>query len=237
MKHGFVVLLCALLMSCASRQKDIPGDYTQGRQNVGIVVGSVTSLPDITRSPPWYEMSTYYYASIDDPNVFGVVRSGNKTTMGWDEQRCDADGLTDECGRLFAVELPAGKYIFKAVQVNDLASAYAIYPSEAYSLPLQDFYFTVVSGEVRYLGNLHSHICIGAAGTYGNLEVWAVRGEVRDAYARDWQLLTQKYAVLGTLPIEKTVIGAKPWLWKRPKPAPEQQWPSECGPYPAEGDR
>lgn len=176
-------------------------------------------------------MSSYFYAAVDDVRATGVVRSGSNNTLGWDEQSCDADGIAAECGRLFAIELPAGDYVFKAVQVNNLASSPAIYAAEAYSLPLPDYRFTVVAGEVRYLGNLHSRICIGAANAYGNLAVWAARGEVRDAYTRDWPLLMQKYPVLAKLPAAKAVLTAAPWLWKRPKPAPAEQWPTECGPY------
>lgn len=231
-----LVLLGVMLTGCALRQNDIQADYTLSRSDVGIVVGSVTSAPDVTRSPPWQEMSTYFFASVDNPNVVGVIRSGSISTWRWDEQRCDMDGIADECGRLFALELPAGEYVIKAVQINDLASEHALYPSEAYSLSLDEFNFTVVAGQTRYLGNLHSHICIGAAGHYGNLSVWAARGAVRDAYNRDWQLLTQKYVVLRQLPVEKAVIKTNPWLWMRPHPAPNQQWPPECGPYPPDGN-
>ena len=228
-----LVLVSLWLAGCAARQQDIAADSPPRLHGTGVVLGSVTSLADQTRSPPWQESSSYFFRSTDNPEVTGVVRSGGSNNLsGWDEQPCAADGLEQACGRLFALELPAGTYQITAVQVNNLGSRHAIYPAAAYSRLLENVYFTVQAGELRYLGNLESRVCVGAAGSYGNLEVWAVRGEVRDEHARDWPLLTNKFPWLQGLAITPAVIQTQPWLWMRPKPAPADQWPAECGPYP-----
>ncbi len=224
-----------LLSGCALRQAELPADFRPtANSNAGLITGSVSSLPDSKWRPPYYESSAYFYAGIDDPTVKGVLRSGSKHNLAvWDGVDCDADGLADECGRLFALELPAGRYRFHHVQVRE-PNATSIETSDRFSLALDDFSFTVVAGETIYLGNLSSRICMSSLPR--GISVAAVRGEVRDQFSRDLPLLTERFPALkSTLPVRR-IMAVNSWLWQRPGDPPREGWPAQCGPYPATRD-
>lgn len=215
---------------CASRQADLPGDFQFAPgTTTGVIAGSVTSRADTRWSPSWSERSTYYYIGIDDPTVAGVLRSGgNDWPGGWDGSACAAGFPADQCGRLFAVELPAGRYRIHFVQVRE-PSATSVETGEHFSLALDTLQFEVVGGELRYLGDLHSRICVASFGR--SLGAWAARGEVLNAFDRDWPLLADRFPALrGATPIP-VVMTSEPWLWRRPG-GPEDGWPEACGPYP-----
>lgn len=225
-------LLLVALSGCATRQMDLPDDFTfsPGRKT-GIIVGSVTSAADTRWRPAWLERSSYYYAGIDDPAIRGVLRSGgNDYPGGWDGQACANSFPPHECARLFAVELPAGRYRIHAVQVRE-PSAASVETGEYFSQAIDSWQFEVARGEVRYLGDLHSRICTASSGR--GLGPWAARGEVRDAFVRDWPLLVERFPALRQMQPTPAVMAPGAWLWQRPgKPA--DGWPEACGPYPAD---
>ena len=238
----FLVLFVVALQGCTTRQPVLPPDFDPAAMpGHGIVVGSVTSVPDTRWSPAFFEASAYFYRGIDAPGISGVLRSGRGSALAaLDGERCergipDANGgIADDrsipdrdCGRLFAVPLPAGRYRIHAVQVRE-PNATSIESAPHFSQPLETFEWTVVAGQIAYLGEFRSRICMGSTGR--GLGVAAVAGEVRDAFDRDQRLLALRFPGLQGRSIVQGVLRTEPWLWHAPAPLADTG-PEVCEQY------
>ena len=218
-----------LLAACAGIRKPVPDslppDFLPGSSpGSGLVVGSVTSLPDPDLG--WQAFSRYEFERVGDPKVFGSLISGSNNDFGklaipfaykqyppdWDG--CALDGLKEGCGRLFAMELPAGDYAIT------LISSPAVQDGGSFWGPLgrqpEGYRFSVASGEITYLGNLNSRICVGYIKfiSYGHV-ITAASGEVQDQFERDWPLLVSKYPFLADRAVRQRVIEGMPWRIRR----------------------
>ena len=241
-----IAALCLFaVQACASRQAALPTDVDPASMTgSGAIVGSVTSAPDDRWNPPYFQPSAYYYRGVDDPTVNGVLRSGSGSTVGqWDSERC-APGIPDEyagaqhrgsiprsdCGRLFALTLPAGRYRIHTVQFRQ-PNATSVEPASLFSRPLESMEWTVTAGEVRYLGELRSRICMGSTGH--GLRVSTVHGEVRDAFTRDLPLLVARFPALRGRQIVPRALPSAPWTWQWPAGG----LPDACGDDPLTSTR
>lgn len=167
----------------------------------GIIVGSVTA-PKVLH---YHKTALFRYRALgDDGKPGGILTSGR--TPGWQPTipECDEDGLEQECGRLFAVSLPAGGYeIFEVSAVGDNDS-YRVFP------PLQ---FTVLEGKVSYLGDLHVSYCQGMV---HSMRGGILGGEIsiRDEFDRDIPLLKSKYSQLNSVDVDKRLLPATSSSWR-----------------------
>lgn len=237
-----LLLACILTQGCGSlqavRQVELADDFDfAGAPGTGVIVGSVVSVPDDRYRPVVFEPSAYFYESVDAPALRGVLRSGVGSGMGrWDAESCSAGIPADRpalaekrsipeaaCGRLFAVALPAGRYRFHTVQVREPVAS-TIERAESFSHSLQGYEWTVIAGQVLYLGELRSRACD---------RNHAVRGGVRDEFRRDWPLLRADYPALRAHIAIAAIIDAPVWLWIRPG-LPQGVWPETCLPHQAE---
>lgn len=220
--------IASLLAGCVTLYDEVPDTLPlsyvpPAAGQTGVAVGSVTSPPN--EYGQWQEASRYSLRSRTDPAVVGFLRSGSDDFYGRlgmpfaylrypDYRGCaEEEGLETECGRLFAMELPAGEYEIREVIVSGRGNG------SSWIVELPDYRFTVQAGAVSYLGNLNNRLCIGSLG-FSNLVI-AVSGEVRDNFDRDWPLLRAKYPFLANQPIERAAIQGSPWLsrlWKRKVP-------------------
>ena len=134
-------------------------------------------------------MEAYLFASNTDPD-FG------------------ADGLPDQCGRLFAIRLPAGSYeIYKARFDREFVECE------------KPAVFSVTGGEVRYLGNIHVDYCLGMVNRFrGNILGGDI--SVNDQYARDTALIRER------LPAPKEAV-----IKWRPLPGPAWRYRLSFTPY------
>lgn len=109
-----IVFFAAWLSGCSGFQPGLPADYDlASKSDEGVVVGSVGTNPI---GKQWREWSRYEYRSVSDPKIHGHVTSAvNWSNPFFSQPECPDDGLLAECGQLFAIVLPAGKYEFWAV--------------------------------------------------------------------------------------------------------------------------
>ncbi len=204
-------LIATLLTSaCASKfHKDSPDDFDAPLDpNYGIVVGSVSSIGDGN----WQEMSQYNYRSLTNDEIKGVYTSAaefSPFSIFVHVPNCKDDGLEPECGRLFATALPAGEYEFYAVEI-----CLTNVTEGSEGRRLLGYNFTVVAGQVIYLGNFKSAIEIGALSRYGN-GVIAANGVVSDQFERDVPLLKKKFPGLAARDIVPGLLLGEPWEWRR----------------------
>ena len=167
----------------------------------GLILGSVTAPPVY-----YHETLVFHYRSVGDGGkTSGLITSA--TTMAsiiTKVPQCDEDGLADQCGRLFAIRLPAGEYEIYAV--NEMEPG-----ANHYQLP--PLGFAVAKGRASYLGNLHTLFCEGLVrSTRG-----AILGgdlSVRDEYDRDVALLRAKYPQLAEASIDKQLLPDRAWRWR-----------------------
>ena len=200
-----VTWVAAVLVSGCGRlfQNDInPDSASLFGPGEGVILGSVTA-PFIER---YHETLRFHYRSLGDRGrTTGHLTSAAKFwTPGI--PTCDKDGLTEQCGRLFAVSLPAGDYEIFGVQEVDPGSRIHVMP------PLR---FTVVQGRRSYLGNVHTAFCQGLVrSTRGGI----LGGDltIRDESQRDLALLTARYPQLTGADIEMQLLPDLGWRWRVP---------------------
>jgi hypothetical protein len=241
---AIAISVVCLLAGCAALLDEIPDtlppDHVPGATGqTGIVVGSVTSLPN--RYGQWQEWSAYSFRARADSTVAGRLWSGSDDLYGrlivpfayrrYPEYKGCAEeaSLESVCGRLFAIELPVGEYEIWQVIVAGRGGA-----SSVWTVPLAETRFTVRGGAVTYLGNLNNRICVSSIGL-SNIVV-AVSGEVQDHFTRDWPLLIAKYPFIAEQSMERAVIQGQPWqqrLWSNREPS--GGW-EVCNPEAAEQD-
>lgn len=167
----------------------------------GLILGSVTA-PFVDH---YHEVILFHYRSVGD----GGKTAGRLTSArspGWipGVPACDEEGLPEQCGRLFAVSLPAGDYEIYGVQEQS--------PGETiYEMP--PLRFTVAQGRASYLGNMHTAFCQGL--------VRSTRGAIlggdlliRDERERDLALLETRYPQLRGSDIETQLLANLAWRWR-----------------------
>ena len=108
--------------------------------------------------------------------------------------------------------------------------------AHTWSQTLKHYQFDVNAGQVLYIGNLMSRICVGAAGKiHHGQRVWAAIGDVRDMSERDIPLIYKKYPQLVDLRVSVNVMQGEPWLWRFQmdnwfdlNETPPYGWPKQC---------
>ena len=208
--HLFTLFIMLLISACSSRfQKNIPDDFDVLKNpEYGVVVGSVSSVPD----DRWQEMSQYRYRSLYDEKIQGVFTSAakyNPYMFFAHVPKCEDDSMEAECGRLFATALPAGDYEIYAVVVS------MDEPKNRWEgRILSGYVFTVVRGQVSYIGNLKSNIQVGPV-SYSRTDVVSADGVVTDQFERDVPLLKVKFPELANWEIDRSPIRGDSWEWRR----------------------
>lgn len=182
-------------------QKNIDEDHrTMKDIGGGIIVGSVTA----PLAAHYHKKVVFRYHSLENQNKHrGVLTSGTQflTLPPW-VPSCSEDGLDDQCGRLFAINLPAGEYVIDHI----------VFEGDHYQ-PDHPGVFSVLEGRAIYLGNLHVTYCVGLVrSTRGN--ILGADVSVRDNYERDTSLLTGKYSSLRTVRIERQLLLDPAWKWR-----------------------
>jgi len=166
----------------------------------GIIVGSVTA----PLAAHYHKEVVFWYHSLENQNEHrGVLTSGTRfpNLLPW-LPSCSESGLDDQCGRLFAVNLPAGKYVIDHV----------VFEGDHYQ-PDPPAVFSVLEGRAIYLGNLHVTYCVGlVSSTRGN--ILGADVSVQDNYERDTSLLTGKYSSLRNVQIERHLLADPAWKWR-----------------------
>jgi hypothetical protein len=191
------------LAGCAPlRQNNISGDVLpENAAGNGVIVGSVSA------PPVYFHEAAYFYFRRDNNNVGqeGVMTSAipDSFITPWLPE-CDADGLGDQCGRLFALELPAGRYeIYRSRFDRSVVN---------WEKPV---FFEVLAGTVSYIGNIHVSYCEGMpVKTRG-----AILGAdiaITDQSERDLSLLRARFNALRSRGIESQVLPDPAWQYRVP---------------------
>jgi len=170
----------------------------------GMIVGSVTS-PIVQH---YWEVAHFRYRKLGESKS-GVLESASPTAnFLWKKNRPiepggtgPDQGLEQQLGRLFAVELAVGTY-----EIYQLDTAGKIL------IHLQPVRFDVRSGEILYLGNLHVRFCIYTPNrrvyrSYVNGAIPSVHNEAQ----RDLPLLARKFPVLKGMKILPAIINDDAW--------------------------
>lgn len=215
-----VTLVAAVLVAGCSRmiQQNIKPDApTLFRPGEGVILGSVTAP---IKRYYYHETLVFHYRSVGDggktAGLLTTAKSDGARFVQWGIPTCDKEGLAEQCGRLFAVSLPAGEYEIHSVQE-------VMPPSRTFELP--PLRFTVAAGRASYLGNVHTTFCEGL--------VRSTRGAVLgghlvilDESQRDLSLLEARYPQLKGADVEKQFLPNLGWRWRVPWEA--YDWGS-CG--------
>jgi len=220
-----------LAAACAGRVgHELPPDHVIGADaRHGVAVGTIGARPDMQAMPPWYEWSLYNYRSVDDPDVQGSISSAfkwNPYYMWGSMPLCADDGLEQECGRVFALLLPTGEYEFTGVApaMMDEATSSGL-DTDSWLEPLSGYRFSVRPGEVVYIGNLLSRICVAGTGR-GNAP-WSAVGDVADRADRDIPLVMARYPALQGQAVARRTMTGEPWLWRHSR-LKSANWPKGC---------
>jgi hypothetical protein len=125
------VLLFLLASGCAY-DRDVPGSRLLAETDRGLILGSI-SFAD---NPSEYRL--YYEPSVGG-DLLGKAQQG-----GFVELVTRSDGSGDP--ELFALELPAGDYVFTAWRI--VQQGYRVWPKEEFAIP-----FVVKPNRTTYVGN------------------------------------------------------------------------------------
>jgi hypothetical protein len=187
-------------------------DLPASQGSLGIVVGSVSAPPIPYGYSPapdtahyYHEVVKFYFRSRVRDGQEGVLTSGSRYPIIDYVPACDAEGLTGECGRLFAVRLPAGTYeIYKA--------SFGMYDHPAWERPAV---FSVAGGETIYLGNLYAEYCKGRP-TYirSRGAILGMDVSIRDRYERDSALIRQRFPALQVAEIRRQPLPDPAWRYR-----------------------
>lgn len=202
-----LVVLAAIVIlnsGCVSLdQNNLPKDQgTVPNASGGIITGSVTA----PKAAHYHEEAYFWYRSLENPNDHkGVLTSGTlfPRFVLW-LPSCSEDGLDDQCGRLFAINLTAGKYMIDQV----------VFGGNHYQLSTPAV-FSVTEGETAYLGNLHVAFCVGLVrSTRGN--ILGADITIRDNYERDTSMVKAKFTALKTVTIKRSLLPGHAWKLRVP---------------------
>jgi len=200
----FVLASAAILnVGCTSfEQKNLSESQSpySGSGN-GVIVGSVTA-----------PFAQHYHESV----LFGYRKlgSGDKTagilTSGIRHKNfllqipsCSEGGIPEQCGRVFAISLPAGDYEIYKAQVIGRGDFQQVTSA----------LFTVTKGDVIYIGNLHVTFCVGMVNRYrGN--ILGADVSLRDEYERDIAVIREQHGELATASIDKRLLPDNSWRWR-----------------------
>ena len=138
----------------------------------------------------------------------GGVVSGGLTFFSLDDAFIgipNGSEFKDSYGHLLVVSLPAGRHVIDYWQITS-GTGLRIKPSEK-PAPLV---FEVVSGQVKYLGNLHANIQTGK-NIFGSTVTGDGYPEVRDQQQRDIPMFENKYPQFkGKIVLDLLPVG--PWV-------------------------
>ena len=198
-----VILSTIFCVGCASvSQKNLDANQltTTSPEN-GVIVGSVTA-PFASR---YHETVLFEYRRLGDGDKnSGVITSGTQhKNFLIDIPACDEGGLPQQCGRLFAISLPAGNYeIYRARVMH-----------RDYFQSMQPAVFNVGKGKVSYLGNLSVTFCEGMVSRHrGN--ILGADVSIKDEYERDIALIRKHFSGLQNVSVEKRLLPDHSWNWR-----------------------
>ena len=218
---GIAVAVMAIFSTgCASPfQRNINEHYLiDADEGNGLIVGSV-SAPPIPRgySPTadsahsYHDVAKFFFRSRDQGSrLEGVLTSGTKHPRIDNIPACESEGLAEECGRLFAIRLPAGTY--------------EIYRGRFGDNPYYDYVdwerpavFPVAAGKTIYLGNLHVEYCKGRPTSIRSRgSILGADVSLRDRYERDTALIRQRFAALQKAEIIRQPLPDPAWRFRVP---------------------
>jgi hypothetical protein len=215
----FIASTAILGVGCESfkhKQKNLSESHwpVSGSEN-GAIVGSVTA----PFAMHYHETILFGYRKLDGGDkIDGVVTSGiQHKNFLMQIPSCGEGGIPQQCGRVFAISLPAGEYEIYRAQVISRDNFQQIVPA----------LFTVTKGKVTYVGNLHVTFCVGMASRYrGN--ILGADVSIRDEYDRDVAVIREQHGALATTLIDKRLLPDNSWKWRA-------SWKSllggDAGPY------
>ena len=185
-------------------QKNITEFYPSGKDSgKGIIVGSVTA----PFADHYHEVVYFYFQSVGGEKKFkGMITSATsyKNPLISGPPACDEDGLDQECGRLFAIKLPTGKYQIYNIRVGN-----------NYFKEIVPSTFVVTEGEVTYVGDLHVDFCVGLPHSLRGA-ILGADVSIIDNFERDEILLKRKFTLLSSLPINTELLQDYSWSWRVP---------------------
>jgi len=236
LQYPAMLAISMVVAGCAGRvEHELPSGYPIGTDmRKGVVVGTIGARP-APETPPWYEWSLYKYRSLSEPALEGTITSAfkwNPYYMWGSMPLCADDGLESECGRTFALLLPAGEYEFTSVRPA-MMEAVTSGDSPGSQVPLSGYRFSISAGEVVYVGHLLSRICITGSRIRGGNAPWTAVGDVADKGDRDIPLIVARYPDLRDAVVARRPMPGEPWLWRHPRLKPEFR-PEGCSNQTAE---
>jgi len=214
-----IVSITVFIVGCPNQTQKNLNESQQPAEHAGngVIVGSVTA----PFNRHYHETILFEYRSLGDKGKHsGVLTSGIQHGNPLiDIPTCTEADIPSQCGRLFAVSLPAGDY--------EIYQAYALGQSLG-ALGMPPMRFTVTKGNTIYLGNLQVSFCLGMRTSFRG-DILGANIKVRDAYNRHVPLIRKRFNALSEVPIEKQLLPDLAWQmrvqyepfdWKGCKPSP-----------------
>lgn len=206
LKFSLFAVLTLALTACATKSVEKDFSLTPGSDK-GLIIGSVTA--ETTPSAYISETRFFYQKKTATPvpgfeNPFIYVETG----PGYSVRGGDFEYFN---GTVFAIELPAGEYIF-----NDwrLINGEAL---EVIPINPRPVSFTVHGGRATYIGNLHMTFKEGK-NLFDQPIITDGSPSIDDQSIRDIPLLLERYPNISRKSIDVRIIDGRPWGGKAPKP-------------------
>lgn len=209
-KLVIIAVIPIVLFGCAVQ--NIPNDYVlQNNSPNGVAVISLTYSGNCVGGVAMYfgmEADKLIRLNSGELNLLDWGKWCEKDKSGW--YHFPKGASQTEVGRLYVLELPAGNYTIRRVQVGMAFSGLITIP------------FSVLAGKVTYLGNVDiraeripysaTETVLGVlSGASGGSRFWLkMRG--RDMRGRDLALLFERYANITN---EQLVVKFPDWRRKR----------------------
>lgn len=123
-----------------------------------------------------------------------------KGPAGCDRDKSDSSDFDGACGRLFAVELPAGDYYLYPWSVT-------LFPPLRVCTPAswEPVRVTIAAGKAVYIGDFHLQLGDAGQDRMGTTKFGAAWVVATDARTRDLALLAQRYPGIGTEAVQASI--------------------------------
>lgn len=198
-----MILLAVLLSGCTSMQGLVKANEPVDK-NKGVLLASVTGDDNGSVLDSWYfykKKGEEKYSRLDALGVaeFGFLRQD------------DYPNSKSRNGRLLAISLEAGDYELIGWKLYiSQAGGYAYISAKTPPPPIA---FTISSGSITYLGNLHIDTLTGKNFLGFTIPVGA-NPNISDNQKEDMELLKVKYPNLSDWPVEINVVKGNPWRFQ-----------------------
>ena len=196
-----LIWLCSMIAGCQTTiEANIRPDYTfENKKDTGLIIGTVSHRKDVGK-----DASSIFFINYRSKNPLVILNSGASQFF---LRKNELEG-TGFYGKLFVIEVPAGRHVVDHWQIFSMHSLGTVLTPKSEPPPMN---FEITAGEILYLGNFHVAInthenILGEPIPDGGIPI------IKDESKRDLRMLRERYPQFNERNVKVNVIHSGPWI-------------------------